>query len=183
MAGNNVSSDASFKQAIGNLSISWALAEHALDICIAELFYLHGGDKLTSALPMNANAKIRFFRRAVKHAPDNISKWSKWSDEIADKAYLILEERNWCIHGVALRYFSLSPSLEEDSRIELTRLPRVDLGEPETKEVSIRQINYTANRCLEIAVALANFLHRPLAIVSDDSVKNAFRRIGKEPPF
>ncbi len=52
-----------FEKAIGQFSISWALAEHAIDRCIGVIFYTKGGYQLDSELPLNARSKIKFFRK------------------------------------------------------------------------------------------------------------------------
>ena len=169
-----------FEQAIGQLSIAWAIAEHGLDQCIGVLYYAKGGDQLGLAIPMNARKKIKFFRRVCTELnlahdgdPDD---GETHASIIANLAIKALDDRNWCIHGVA---FGAIPDTF-DNDIVFTRLQRPALTQFERKKVTLQDIEATRLECVKLAVAFGFFLYTPLNFLTKEHVQNTFDSLGIE---
>lgn len=166
-----------FEKAIGQLAIAWAVAEYGLDKCISAIFHLKGGNEIVSELPMNARAKIKFFRRASNNI-DALGSHTEWANEIVDLAYRTLDDRNWCIHGMALD--AVPPFFEEP--VTLTRFDRSNLIEAEFKPVTLADIGDARFRCQCLSVYFGLFLCKPLNVLSEDHVKKVCDDLGIEVP-
>jgi hypothetical protein len=167
-----------FEKAIGQLSISWALAEHALDRCIGVIFYAKGGDQIEKELPLNARSKIKFFRKAcntLEFCKDDV----EHANEMANHAYKTLDDRNWCIHGAAL---TTAPEFFS-AEIEMIRFSRPHMGELETRTVTIKEIEAIRMDCLRLLFAFGFFLYKPLNALSKEHVQNVLDDAGIEFPL
>ena len=164
-----------FEKAIGQLSIAWALAEHALDRCIGVIFYAKGGDQIKEELPLNARAKIKFFRKACNRldfCKDDI----EHANEMADYAYKALDDRNWCIHGAAL---ATAPEFFSPE-IEIVRYTRPQMDELESRVVTIGEIESIRMDCLRLLFAFGFFLYKPLDTLTKEHVQKVFDDAGIE---
>ncbi|GAA2858674.1 hypothetical protein GGQ99_002450 [Aminobacter niigataensis] len=160
-----------FELAIGKLTVAWAVAEHGLDQCISVIYHLKGGHSISKSLPLNARDKIKFFRKSVRSLPE-LSKASHHADYMADMAFRILDDRNWCVHGVALQVgATLIPH-----PIELTRLQRPHMISLERKDVTLDSINKVMLDCMPLLLGFAFFLHDPLDIIPTEHVQQTLGR-------
>ena len=166
-----------FEKAIGQLAIAWAVAEYGLDKCISAIFHLKGGDEIVSELPLNARAKIKFFRRAA-NTIGSLGTHTEWANEIVDLAYTTLDDRNWYIHGMALDV--VPPFFEEP--VTLTRFDRSNLIEAEFKPVTLAGILDAKLRCQRLSVSFGLFLCKPLDVLPEDHVKKVCDDLGIEVP-
>lgn len=169
---------ADFEKAIGQLSIAWALAEHAIDRCIGVIFYTKGGDQIERELPLNARSKIKFFRKAcnrLEFCKDDVDH----ANEMADYAYKALDNRNWCIHGAAL---TTAPEFFRPE-IEIIRYSRPHMGEIETRTVTIKEIEEIRMDCLRLLFAFGFFLYKPLNTLSKEQVQKVLSDAGIEYPL
>lgn len=165
-----------YERAIGRLAISWAQIEHGLDACISVIFHKHGGNSVSSELPLNAKAKTRYFRKSVEMLP-NLAHASKEANDLAKIALYVLHERNWCIHGAALTL------ADDGERVRLSRLARPTLERYENRHVTVAHINKVQRElCGPLSLGLAMFLYEPLGDMSKESIEKIFRRFGIEPP-
>lgn len=167
-----------FENAIGKLSIAWAIAEYGLDQCIADIFYNKGGSTLIAELPLNARAKIKYFRRAFAEL-DNLKHFSEHAEKIANTAYKILDERNWCIHG-----FAADAVAEQFSAIiNFRRFVRPSMKHHEDHQVTLDDIKNTHDECTELVVVFGLMLYKPLDIVTKEFTEQILGRFNMEIPI
>ncbi|MDH4987600.1 hypothetical protein QEZ47_19170 [Aminobacter anthyllidis] len=162
-----------FELAVGKLTVAWAVAEHGLDQCISVIYHLKGGQAISKTLPLNARDKIKFFRKSVRSLPE-LHKAAEHADHMANMAVRILDDRNWCIHGVALQVgATMIPH-----PIELTRLQRPYMTSLEKKEVTLDSINKVMLDCMPLLLGFAFFLHDPLEVIPKEHVQQTLVRFG-----
>ncbi|RWC28946.1 hypothetical protein [Mesorhizobium sp.] len=167
-----------FERAIGKLAISWAAAEHAFDHCLSILFYEKGASSLAAVLPLNARAKIKFFQKAVKATPELAGAFPR-AEELANAAFRILDDRNWCIHGTA----SMIGGTLFDQPFNLSRFERPSMEAIEHKEVTMDFIQETSESCAKLSLALAVFMFRKFGLFSEEAVEDALRGVREDFSF
>ncbi|MER8389434.1 hypothetical protein NKH14_28775 [Mesorhizobium sp. M1380] len=141
-----------FERAIGRLAINWAAAEHAFDHCLSILFYEKGTNSLAATLPLNARAKVKFFQKAIKATPE-LAEAVPRAEELANAAFRILDDRNWCIHGTA----SMIGGTLFDQPFNFSRFERPSMQSIQDKEVTMDFIQATSESCAKLTLALAVF--------------------------
>ena len=139
------------------------------------MFQNMGGDQLIRDLPMNAKGKIKFFRKCCANL-EPVTEFSGYGISLSEKALSTLDERNWCVHGVAL--FSVSKTIAEN--IPLIRHVKPELASTEAKIVTLDDIRGTRFDCLDLLCSFSLFLYQPLGVLSKEHVDNVFRELGFE---
>ncbi|MBZ9703072.1 MULTISPECIES: hypothetical protein [unclassified Mesorhizobium] len=167
-----------FERAIGKLAINWAAAEHAFDHCLSILFYEKGASSLTTVLPLNARAKVKFFQKAVKAIPELADAFPR-AEELANAAFKILDDRNWCIHGTT----SMIGGTLFDQPFNLSRFERPGMEFIENKTVTMDFVGKTSEACAKLTLALAVFAFRKFGIFSKDEVEDALRGVREDITF
>ncbi|ESZ38167.1 hypothetical protein [Mesorhizobium sp. L2C066B000] len=167
-----------FERAIGKLAVNWAAAEHGFDHCISILFYEKGASSLVTTLPLNARAKIRFFQKAIKAIPELAGAVPR-AEELANAAFRILDDRNWCIHGTA----SMIGGTLFEQPFNLSRFERPAMESIEHKEVTMGFIHVTSESCAKLTLALAVFMFRKFGLFTENEVEDALRGVREDITF
>lgn len=142
---------------VGGITVTWALLESALDICIDRLFFVWGANAVVTEIPRTAmNRKITFLREVFK--PDVlITTLFPTMGNIIDRIEHLSEQRHHMIHGVASLVFA------DDGSIEVKRLFRSKAGlmaavatvRPADLEALIHDIHTLATFLAEFAAILS----------------------------
>jgi hypothetical protein len=157
------------------LTLIWAMAEHALDHCVAVIYYSKGGDRLAREMPLNARAKIKFFRKACNEL-EFAADVRDHANALADLALKALVDRNWCIHGAAVE---VTPEGYPDD-IVLRQIARPLMERYETRTVTLTEIARVQQDCTKVMLGFAVFVCEPLGFSTTDAAQRMLDELGIE---
>jgi len=145
---------------VGHMVIMWALAEHALDQCIAVVFHACGGKHIDDRIPVSLKRKVKFLRRAFNQLPLLVPR-REGALKLLARVTEIAPRRNELVHG------ALTNVIANDSKFRFAALDYTPhLHRVRAVELDLNNVPSLNHQVIELAADVAAFV-RALA---DDHV-------------
>ncbi len=156
-----------FLQAVGALTLNWAVIETALDFCCAIVFHEFDGRKIEPEIPRSLGVKLKFLKRGLKDP--RLAEVAAYGTDLIQELQNLKDSRHEVVHG------ALSGNAKEDTVVMLRVRYEKHAHRTSMHTVTADEVIAASNKALSFAdptimlgVALFN-IARP-----DDKMDNPF---------
>jgi hypothetical protein len=139
---------------VGQIIISWALAEQLLENCVLVFSRFAGGKNIEPELPWQLGPKLKFSRKCLNKL-ESLSAFKEEGIKLVDEMAALSDVRHTFIHGAVSKY---------DKQTNTLLFVRLDVKN-NTRQTIHRKITAdflitNGAKCVDLATRLSKFLER-----------------------